>query len=201
NDVTADLVRGDYIDPDKSKITITKLSGPWLNNPEWSATTKARNKSILKNYVLPHWGEYMLSQITHDDAQEWVNLLPTKLAPRTRRKIFNVLTGIVEAAVTSGRLNRNPIAKVKLPKAEPVRRRYLTALEVEALAEASDEYGDIVLTLAYCGLRFGELAALQVRNVNVDRRRLQIEKSVTEVDGQLVWSAPKTNKHRSVPFP
>jgi integrase len=53
--------------------------------------------------------------------------------------------------------------------------------------------------LAYCGLRFGELAALRVRNVDPLRRRLQIEESVTEVDGVMVFGTPKSHQCRSVP--
>jgi integrase len=55
--------------------------------------------------------------------------------------------------------------------------------------------------LAFCGLRFGELAALRVRRVNLLRRRLIIAESVTEVAGRAVWSLPKTNRTRTVPFP
>jgi hypothetical protein len=58
-----------------------------------------------------------------------------------------------------------------------------------------------ILVLAYCGLRFGELAALRVRNVDPLRRRLQIEGSVTEVDGVMVFGTPKSHHCRSVPVP
>jgi integrase len=53
--------------------------------------------------------------------------------------------------------------------------------------------------LAYCGLRFGELAAPRVRNVDPLRRRLHIEESVTEVDGVMVFGTLKSHQCRSVP--
>jgi integrase len=59
----------------------------------------------------------------------------------------------------------------------------------------------IVLTLAYAGLRFGELAALQLRRVDLMRRRLEIAASVTEVTGVATFGTPKTGRERSVPFP
>jgi integrase len=46
--------------------------------------------------------------------------------------------------------------------------------------------------LAYCGLRFGELAALRVRNLDPLRRRLHIEESVTEVDGAMIFGTLKS---------
>ncbi len=59
----------------------------------------------------------------------------------------------------------------------------------------------MVLTLAYTGLRMGELAALRVQHIELLRRRMRIEESVTEVIGVLVRSAPKDHQRRSVPFP
>jgi integrase len=59
----------------------------------------------------------------------------------------------------------------------------------------------VILTLAYCGLRWGELAALRVDSVDLTRRRLEVGESVTEVRGHLVWGSPKTHQHRTVPIP
>lgn len=59
----------------------------------------------------------------------------------------------------------------------------------------------IILVLSFCGLRIGELAGLRVSDVNVARRRLTIDRSVTEVNGRLVWSSPKDGQRRSVPVP
>ncbi len=55
--------------------------------------------------------------------------------------------------------------------------------------------------LAFTGLRFGELAALRVRRVDLLRGRLQVAESVTEVQGRLEWTPPKTHQTRSVPVP
>jgi integrase len=61
--------------------------------------------------------------------------------------------------------------------------------------------GPAISVLSWCGLRFGELAALRVRDLDLDRRRLSVERSVTEVGGRLLWSDPKSHRGRSVPFP
>jgi integrase len=50
-------------------------------------------------------------------------------------------------------------------------------------------------------LRWGELAALRVKRVDLVRRRLLIAESVTEVNGQAVFGTPKTHHRRSVPVP
>jgi integrase len=60
----------------------------------------------------------------------------------------------------------------------------------------------VVLELAYCGLRWSELAALRVENVDLLRRRLDITQAITEVNGgQLMWNTPKNQERRTVPIP
>ncbi|MGB6006308.1 MAG: hypothetical protein WBG36_17020, partial [Ornithinimicrobium sp.] len=70
----------------------------------------------------------------------------------------------------------------------------LSVSQVEAMADAAGEQSDIVLTLAYTGLRIGELSALRVQHMDLARRRLRIEESVTEVNDVLVRSAPKDHQ-------
>jgi integrase len=67
---------------------------------------------------------------------------------------------------------------------------------------ANENYRLVVLFLAYTGPRFGEMAALKVRRLDLQRRRAAIIESVTPVQGQgMVWSTPKTHKGREVPLP
>jgi integrase len=63
------------------------------------------------------------------------------------------------------------------------------------------QYEVVVYVLAYCGLRWGELAALRVSSVDLLRGRLEIAESVVEDDGRLLWGVPKTHERRSVPLP
>ena len=59
-----------------------------------------------------------------------------------------------------------------------------------------------MLVLAYCGLRWSELAALLVGRVDLMRRPFDIAEAMTEVNGgRLVWGTPKTHEARSVPLP
>ncbi len=55
--------------------------------------------------------------------------------------------------------------------------------------------------MAYTGLRYGELAALRVKRVDLMRRRLEVAESVTEVNGVAVFGTPKSHQRRSVPLP
>src|SRR4029079_16291545 len=115
------------------------------------------------------------------------------------RKAHGVLSAILELAVRDRRLPSNPASATSLPETNERRRRYLTAGQVEDLAVAADKGRLVVLVLAYCGLRWSELAALRVESVDILRRRLDIAQAVTEVNGgRLVCNTPKTHERRAV---
>jgi integrase len=80
-------------------------------------------------------------------------------------------------------------------------RRYLTHEQVARLAEAVGQQGDVVLFLAYTGLRWGEMAALRVDRLDMLRRRLDVASAMTEPPGVVTWGTPKTHERRSGPFP
>lgn len=73
--------------------------------------------------------------------------------------------------------------------------------QVARLAEAVGQQGDVVLFLAYTGLRWGEMAALRVDRLDMLRRRLDVASAMTEPRGVVTWGTPKTHERRSVPFP
>jgi integrase len=108
---------------------------------------------------------------------------------------------ILDLAVRDRRLLSNPAAGVRLPRGESPARRFLNADEVTALANAAGKDRVLVLVLAYCGLRFGEAAALRVADLDLLRRRIRVERSVTDIDGQMVTTTPKTHLRREVPLP
>lgn len=108
---------------------------------------------------------------------------------------------ILELAVRDGRLPRNPAHGVRLPKVTKSNKRFLTHEQVATLAAAAGDKRLVILVLAYCGLRWDELAALKVRRVDLLRRRLEVSESVTEVRGALTWGTPKSHQRRSVPVP
>ena len=76
-------------------------------------------------------------------------------------------------------------------------RNYLTAAQVSALADES-KHPDIVLLLATTGLRWGEMAALRVRDSNLGRGRIRVERSASKVNSKTVIGTTKTHAARSV---
>jgi integrase len=72
---------------------------------------------------------------------------------------------------------------------------------VHQSAELCGPDDDVILFLAYTGLRWGEMAALRVVDLDMLRRRVNVDQAVTEVGYTLVYGTPKNHSRRSVPFP
>jgi integrase len=77
----------------------------------------------------------------------------------------------------------------------------LTHGEVEALADAAGKFRPVILFLAYTGVRFGEMAALRLGQLDLLRRRATLSEAVAEVAGRMVFSTPKTHQSWTVPIP
>lgn len=116
-----------------------------------------------------------------------------RLSVSAVRRHVLVLRVILGAAVQDGRLARNPAASVKLPADRSRPMRFLDAQEVARLADAASEhYRPLILTAAYVGLRWGELAGLGVDHVDTLRRTIRVERQLVEVNGKLELARPKS---------
>ncbi|HEY2307643.1 MAG TPA: site-specific integrase [Streptosporangiaceae bacterium] len=80
--------------------------------------------------------------------------------------------------------------------------QYPTHEQLHRLAVASGRFRTFVLVLGYCGLRFGEAAALHVSDVDLKARRIRVSRSVTYVRGTgHVDGTTKNRRARTVPVP
>jgi integrase len=197
------LSGGDYLDPAAGRATVGEWASSWLTTQSHlKPTTRARYEGVLNKHVLPRWGRTPLAKVRHTEVATWVaDLTDAGCGPSTVAYAYRVLSLMLDLAVRDARIPRNPALGVKLPRARTGDKRYLSHEQVAALADAAGNQRLVVLTLAFCGLRWGELAALKVRRLNLDRRRLEVAESVTEVRGQLVWGSPKSHQRRSVAIP
>ncbi len=194
---------GAYVDPAAGRVTLGEWSERWLAAQlHLKPKTRASYKSLLATCVLPRWGKVQMGRITFGGVAEWVNEMQREGRSASRvRQAYHLLTGMLHAAVKDGRLPRNPAIGVDLPRLTPVRRRSLRHDQLHALADATGPYRVLVLTMGYCGLRWGEASALRVHAVDLERGRLNVTDAVTEVNGALVFGTPKSHQARWLPVP
>jgi integrase len=129
-------------------------------------------------------------------------VLAASHGPESVRTAHRVLSLVLDYGVRTRRLAVNPARGVRLPRRPPAREVFLTVDQVERLAERLGEYGDLVRTMVFLGLRWSELAALRVSDVDLDRRRVRVVERATEVGGRVDVAAPKSRaglRHVAVP--
>lgn len=198
--------RGEWVDPAAGKATFGAWAETWLESLDLKPATRANYVSNLNSRVLPTFGKAQLARITPAAIRTWQTRLRDEgLSAASIRQARQVLSAALDMAVADGLIIRNPAASVKPPKVRPRRQQFLTAEQVEELAEACEERqpgtGAVVFFLAWSGLRWGEAVVLRWENVDIDRRRVEVKVSATEVSGRLEWGSPKTHEERAVILP
>ena len=76
-----------------------------------------------------------------------------------------------------------------LPRSVRGEQLFLTREQVDDLAAAADRDRLAILFLAYTGVRYGEMAALRVRNLDLLRRRALIVEAIVDDELQAILRA------------
>jgi integrase len=205
---------GAWIDDRISGQTFATVAGPWRQRritAGYRPATWTRDVGYLDRYISPRWGEVPLDEIEADAIEDWYLTLVAgggedgaPLAPATVHKIGQLFAKVLAAAVRAHKLLANPAKGVPLPRdANPKEMMTITPAQIEDLAEVIDRrWRTFVLAGCYSGLRAGELLALRARDVDLDRRRIDVRTIVVEVSGRRHVGPPKTKAGlRTVPFP
>ncbi len=196
--------RGEWLDPSLGRVTVGEWGKQWLaGQSQLKPTTLERYRGAFANQVLPTWDSVPVASVTHSGVAAWVaDLHRGGLSASSVRHGYRVLHMILGSAVRDGRLPRNVAVGVRLPRIGSADKRFLTHQQVAALALAVGEpFGVVIWVLAYTGLRWGELAGLRVGDVDLERRRIHVQRSMVEVRGRAVFGTPKSHQRRSVPLP
>jgi len=155
---------------------------------------------VLDTVIAAH-ADVALGDISRQLVREWVADLSVDLAPASVHKSVGVLRQVLAMAVRENRLVVNPVDGVELPPVTAAEQRFLTLEQLRALADAAGAHRPLVYVLGTCGFRFGEVAELRWRDVDLAARRLRIARSVTLVDGLFEIGSPKSGKGRTVSLP
>jgi integrase len=176
--VETDKAQGRWVDPEAGRIRF----GDWCPQVQagrvhLASSTRASDESVIRSLILPVFGPVPLVRIEPAQVRAWVaELVDDGYSPSTIRRAYTLFNMALELAVEEGRISRSPCRRISLPRIVHEERRFLSAGEVAALAEAiHPRYRVLVLTGAYTGLRPGELAALRVGRLDLVRRRLRVE--------------------------
>lgn len=210
--LSADIHRGECVDPRKSTAAFATVAEEWFSTKQHrQPRTVAGYRSLLDTVVLPRWGDVALKKIDYGAYRTWLGSLAIDgsqtgkgLSASRITQAHQLVGAVLKHAVRTGKIAKNVAAEVNrtedLPQQTERERRYLSHAELLTLAQAAGRFETLTLVLGYCGLRFGEAAAL--RGKHVGDRELTIRASATHVTGKgIVESTTKTRRTRHVPVP
>jgi len=167
----------------------------------------SQHRAHLVNYILPHFGSHLLTEIKPRMFEDWRRTL--KLSNATRNHIRNSFKLVMEQALYDELVPTNPIAITRpLSKQVFERRDVFTPDEIKKLfpssaAELTEIWGTyqfavIFLVLASTGMRSGEVRAMTWQQVQLPEKSIYVDRAIN-CDG--VVGPTKSKKNRVVPRP
>lgn len=197
--VTTDKSTGAYVNATSGNSFVGDLLDQWAAaSLHWQPSTRVAAESDIRAHLRPHWGDWTIGAVRKRDVQDWVAQM--QQAPRTVGTIHGRFLTFLNWCVEEGLIAKNPASKVNLPKGRAREHSFLTVEQVTALAGAIHErYRPLIWLLATCGLRIGEAVELRVKDLQLDRGRIRVERAVVFVrGGSPVVGPPKSGRARTV---
>ncbi|MNW49937.1 Transposase [compost metagenome] len=188
----AEVERGEY--SEETKITFGDFTKCWLqmytNLGVKPSTLRIRNYEIAKLNL--HLEKIKMKDISHKKYQGVINNLGEGVKYNTLSGIHTTGQMIFEYAVKTETIKKDPTKYTLLKKAsltvEELEQnddvpKYLEKKQLSLFLETaksvfSNEIYIIFLTLAYTGMRIGELSALKWRDVNLEEGTISITKTL-----------------------
>lgn len=202
----AEIIRGDWIDPDAGRVPFSQYARSWVSErPNLRPKTLQLYDGLVRLHLSPTFGALMLQDITEPRVRRWrKGLLDAGVGEVTVAKAYRLLKAIMNTAVDDGLIRRNPCRIKGAGQERSPERPVLTIRQVFALADAiGPRFRALILLAVFGSLRWGELAALRRRHIDLISGTLRVEVSVVElVDGSLVTGPPKSEAgKRAVTLP
>ena len=191
----SDLETGNITTP--SAIKLSNWMDTWLTTylPDIAQTTKDDYIAKIGLYIKPVLGHHPLRAIKNNDIQLWVNNLKSSgLSPKTIRNVYNNLNAALKKAVVLRMIPHNPCEGTVLPKLQKPQTNVYSITQIQNALAVADDLSSYLLILlgASVGLRRGEMAALQWKDIDLVKNTISIYQSRVHTTLGIIEKAPKT---------
>jgi len=209
DEVTASVVRGDYVDPAAGKITFRHWFRRWSEVQDWVDGTAETAAMTLASVT---FADVPMSRITELHVEAWMKAM-TKPGPKrkkglaasTRRTRYNYVRMAFLAAVKARVIRQDPTAGITPPRVSKSEGKIKIPTPEQigaALLEAPAHFHAFVAVCAFAGLRLGEAAGLQLGDLDFLRRTMSIRRQIQgQVNSKTVEVSPKYESARTVYLP
>ena len=191
----------------ENSMSFRNLTNIWFDeyNMDIGDVWRYDQKIIIKKHLIPSLGEMKISDLRQLHLQTVISSLSREgYSTSYMKKVKQLATQIMQVAVGSDILIRNPFTDVKVPKKDPASRRSLTDKEIALITDnwRGHNLGAMAMIMLYAGLRKGEAIALEWRDIDFEKRVIHVTKSASSLKNATTIKKPKTSAGtRDVPIP
>ena len=166
-------------------------------------------KHIVEKKILPYFSKKKLQEIKPSDIRQWQNTMMNYRNKQGEgysqvylKTIHNQLSAILNHAVNFYDLKSNAARKAGSMGKERTKEMLFWTKEeymkfIEAVADKPISFYAFEI-LYWCGVRMGELLALNPKDVDLEKRTISITKSYQRLGKKDVITPPKTPKSKRV---
>jgi len=184
--------------------TVQQFLEDWFENvqrpPTVRLSTYSHQQVLLKLHLLPALGHMLLRKLSPDDLNRfYTSKLKEKLSAGYVRNMHLLLHKALDYAVLSRKVAQNVCDLVKPPRYVAPEQHALTEEQARLLLHVAKGHRlEVLLNLALVtGMRRGELIGLKWSDIDLERRSLQVRRTVDRIGTYgFVESEPKTAKGR-----
>lgn len=198
----AEIRRGDWLNPDAGTVLIGDYGAAWIEErPGLRPKTVTLYRYLLRAHIVPYFQTVTVAAITLAGIRRWrKKLLDAGVSPVTSAKAYRLLRAILNTAVEDGLIRANPCHIKGAGNEDSPERLVLSVAQVYALADAiTPRYRALVLLATFASLRWAELAALRVRDIDIDACTVRITRQISHPrGGGHSFGSPKSKAGRRV---
>ncbi|WP_438491064.1 site-specific integrase [Paenibacillus sp. IHBB 3054] len=214
----AEIEAGAYIAPDK--MIFSAFVEEWKTKfakGKYAPKTEELNDFLLDNLILPFIGHIKLCDFTTMRLVSYFSEIPKpefrkskkkeQLAQSTLISLHRLLKNIFSVAVTWKAIPVSPMNGLKYPKPKKTKANCYNKREAQQLTTLLDKeafaFKVIIILAITTGLRRGEIAGLEWRHVNLDKRTITIEQQMvyTKKTGHTITDPKTDDASRTVSIP
>lgn len=205
---TAAIVSGQWADPRAGKITLANYFQDWSVRQLWASGTLETAQLTINSVSFK---DMPIRSVRRSHIETWIKEMQTgsggrkPFAASTIAVRFNHLHHVFRAAVADRIIPVDPAENVRVPRRRRVEKsmQIPTVDEVRAAMGAAEAFFRPAIALAaFAGLRRGELAGLQLGDVDFLRRIVSVNRQVQRgAGGRGDVRPPKHGSERDVYVP
>ncbi|ROR53272.1 integrase [Luteococcus japonicus] len=174
-------------------LTFGEYAERWLAGRDLKPRTREHYRKLLDHELLPTFENMPLRAISSEAVKDW-HAGMGRARPTLRSHCYGLLRTILGCAVDDEKIPMNPChirgaGNVKrAKKVEPA-----TLAQLEAIAAAMPErYRPMVMLASWCALRFGELAELRRKDLDLSNGVIHVRRGVVRAEHGTVVGTPKS---------